>query len=73
MDSSALDANEYLISIRGNKVATGFVYPGKLMVIADQWDATGKPTPTDSIVNIDPTYQAQAYWVDRRKSMRKTT
>ena len=64
MDSSALDANEYLISIRGNKVATGFVYPGKLMVIADQWDATGKPTPTDSIVNIDPTYQAQAYWVD---------
>lgn len=64
MDSSALDSNEYLISIRGNKVANGFVYPGKLMVIADQWDATGKPTPADSIVNIDPTYQAQAYWVD---------
>ena len=64
MDSSALDSNEYLISIRGNKVATGFVYPGKLMVIADQWDSTGKPTPADSIVNIDPTYQAQAYWVD---------
>ena len=64
MDSSALDANEYLISIRGNKVATGFVYPGKLMVIADQWDATGKPIPPDSITNIDPTYQAEAYWVD---------
>ncbi len=64
MDSSALDANEYLISIRGNKVATGFVYPGKLMIIADQWDSTGKQTPADSIVNIDPTYQAQAYWVD---------
>ncbi len=64
MDSSALDANEYLISIRGNKVATGFVYPGKLMVIADQWDATGKPAPADTIVNIDPTYQANAYWVD---------
>ena len=64
MDSSALDDNEYLISIRGNKVATGFVYPGKLMVIADQWDATGKPTPADCIANIDPTYQAQAYWID---------
>ncbi len=64
MDSSALDANEYLISIRGNKVANGFVYPGKLMVIADQWDATGKPAPADTIVNIDPTYQANAYWVD---------
>ena len=64
MDSSALDANEYLISIRGNKVANGFVYPGKLMIIADQWDSTGKPTPADCIVNQDPTYNAQAYWVD---------
>ena len=64
MDSSALDANEYLISIRGNKVATGFVYPGRLMVIANQWDATGKPTPADCIVRLDPTYQANAYWVD---------
>ncbi len=64
MDSSALDANEYLISIRGNKVASGFVYPGKLMVIADQWDSTGKPAPADTIVNIDPTYQANAYWID---------
>ena len=42
MDSSALDANEYMISIRGNTVATGYVYPGKLMVIADQWDAMKK-------------------------------
>ncbi len=65
MDSSALDANEYLISIRGNTVATGFVYPGKYMVIADQWDSTGKPTPADAIVNVDPTYQAQAYWLDQ--------
>ncbi len=64
MDSSALDANEYLISIRGNKVANGFVYPGKRMILADQWDATGKPTPPDTIVNLDPTYQANAYWVD---------
>lgn len=64
MDSSALDANEYLISIRGNKVATGFVYPGRVMVIADQWDATGKPTPVDCISKDDPTYQAKAYWID---------
>lgn len=64
MDSSALDANEYLISIRGNTVATGNVYPGKLMVIADQWDALGKDVPKDAIVGIDPTYQTQAYWLD---------
>ncbi|MDD3237629.1 MAG: flagellar biosynthesis protein FlhA [Candidatus Gastranaerophilales bacterium] len=64
MDSSALDANEYLISIRGNTVATGKVYPGKNMVIADQWDALGKDVPKDAIVGVDPTYQTQAYWLD---------
>lgn len=63
MDSSALDANEYMISIRGNTVATGYVYPGKLMVIADQWDAMKKDVPQDAIIGIDPTYQTQAYWI----------
>lgn len=67
MDSSALDANEYLISIRGNTVATGFVYPGKYMVIADQWDSTGKAVPADAIKNVDPTYQAEAYWLDQQQ------
>ncbi len=64
MDSSALEANEYMISIRGNTVATGSVYPGKNMVIADQWDALGKDVPKDAIVGIDPTYQTQAYWLN---------
>ena len=63
MDSSALDANEYMISIRGNTVATGYVYPGKLMVIADQWDSLKKEVPQDAIIGIDPTYQTQAYWI----------
>ncbi len=64
MDSSAIEGNEYLIRIRGNIVATGYVYPGKYMIIADQWDATGQPVPENAIVGVDPTYQAQAYWVD---------
>ncbi len=64
MDSSALNSNEYLISIRGNTVATGTVYPGKLMVIADQWDSLGKDVPKDAIVSVDPTYQTQAYWLN---------
>lgn len=63
MDSSALEAEEYLISIRGNTVATGFVYPGRYMVIADQWDAVRKTVPEDAIVGVDPTYQTQAYWI----------
>lgn len=64
MDSSALESEEYLISIRGNTVATGFVYPGKFMVIADQWDAVRKTVPEDAIVGVDPTYQTQAYWIN---------
>lgn len=64
MDSSALDANEYMIAIRGNTVAIGKVYPGKNMVIADQWDSLGKDVPKDAIVGIDPTYQTQAYWLN---------
>ena len=64
MDSSALGSNEYMISVRGNTVAVGTVYPKKSMVIADQWDALGKEVPKDAIIGIDPTYQTQAYWMD---------
>lgn len=75
MDSSALDANEYMIQIRGNTVDTGYVYPGRLMVIADQWDAVKKEVPQDAIIGIDPTYQTQAYWItpDDAKSARSVT
>ena len=66
MDSSALDTNEYMISIRGNTVATGYVYPGKYMVIADQWDSMKKEVPDDAIIGIDPTYQTQAYWISAK-------
>ena len=64
MDSSAIGVNEYMISVRGNTVAVGTVYPKKVMVIADQWDATGREVPKDAIIGIDPTYQTQAYWLD---------
>lgn len=66
MDSSALEANEYVISIRNNVVASGFVYPGKFMVIADQWDSVKKTIPEDAIVGVDPTYQTQAYWISEQ-------
>lgn len=75
MDSSALEANEYVISIRNNVVASGYVYPGKYMVIADQWDSVKKTIPEDAIVGIDPTYQTQAYWISEEdaKAARNVT
>jgi hypothetical protein len=39
MDCSLLDNDEYCISVRNNKVATGFVYPNKCMINADEWDS----------------------------------
>lgn len=63
MDSSALNPNEYLISIRGNSVANGMVYPKRFMVIADQWNQSGVPLPKDAVEGLDPTYQTQAYWL----------
>jgi len=63
MDSSALGEYEYLIKVRGNIVATGEVYPGRFMVIAEQWDAAGLPPPQNVITSTDPTYQTQAYWL----------
>ena len=75
MDSSALESEEYLIAIRGNTVTTGFVYPGRYMVIADQWDSVRPTVPEDAIVGVDPTYQTQAYWVseDDAKATRAIT
>ena len=63
MDSSALEQTEYLISIRNNPVATGFVYPDRFMVLADQWDSMGYALPDDVIIAVEPTYQTQAYWL----------
>ncbi len=64
MDSTAIGDQEYLISIRNNDVSTGLVYPGRLMVMADQWDAMGKAVPQDVVTGIDPTYQQPVYWVN---------
>lgn len=63
MDSSALEANEYLISIRNNSVASGYVHADRFMVIAEQWEAAGKPVPQDVITGIDPTFQQPVYWI----------
>ncbi len=63
-DSSELKGNEYSISIRNNVVDTGFVYPDKYMVIADQWEATGKSIPENVILAEDPIHKVKAYWVD---------
>jgi flagellar biosynthesis protein FlhA len=63
MDSNALEPQEYLISIRGNPVASGRVYPGKFMILASMFGAYGVEVPDDGIKDVDPTYNTEAVWL----------
>ena len=63
-DSKELKENEYLILVRDNVVDTNFVYPGKYMVDANQWDVTGKTLPEDAITTDASVYKEKAYWVN---------
>lgn len=64
-DCSSLDSNEYVIFIRGNVVANGYVYPNKYMVIADEWDSKVGKVPENVIVGVDPTNEVQCYWLNK--------
>lgn len=63
MDSMSLGNNEYLISIRNNPVASGEVYPDRVMVLANLFETSGLIPPQDAVKAQDPTYGADAYWV----------
>jgi flagellar biosynthesis protein FlhA len=64
MDSNTLEANEYMLSIRGNPVATGKVYPGRFMILASYYQAYSTEPPENVVVDVDPTYNTQAYWLE---------
>lgn len=63
MDSMSIGNNEYLISIRNNPVATGVVYPDRVMLLANLFDAAGIQPPASAAQALDPTYGAEAYWI----------
>ena len=64
-NSDDLDEYQYSIMIRDIEVASGFVYPGKCMVPADDWNKKyNTELPEDAIVNVDPVNLAQCYWLD---------
>ena len=72
-DSSELKENEYCISIRNNVVDTGFVYPGKYMVIADQYEAKFDKIPEDAVDAEDPAYKTKVYWLNRSDAKEATS
>lgn len=60
-----LEPYEYMIFVRGNVVASGYVYPDKYMVLASEWDSYHDEIPENAIVGVEPVWQVQAYWVDK--------
>lgn len=64
MDSANLGPNEYLISIRGNPVASANVYPERYMIPANYFQAQNIRPPSNVITDMEPTYGLEeAYWL----------
>ena len=59
LDNMRIGAHEYAIYIRGTKVATGKLWPGKLMAVANE-RSVGKLTGQET---RDPAFGAPAVWI----------
>jgi len=59
-DNMSLDASSYRIKIRGNEVASGAVYPGKLLAM----DAGVASGPVTGVKTVEPAFGLDAYWID---------
>lgn len=59
-DNMSLDASSYRVKIRGNEVANGAVYPGKLLAM----DAGVASGPIAGSKTIEPAFGLDAYWIE---------
>lgn len=59
-DNLDLSLNEYVIKIQGVRAAKGKLFPGKILIIADDLDAL--PFPGENVE--EPVYKAPARWTD---------
>jgi flagellar biosynthesis protein FlhA len=57
---SASNEYEYVIRLNGNKIASGFLYPGKLLAI----NSNIASIHLDGIETKDPSYGLPAMWID---------
>jgi flagellar biosynthesis protein FlhA len=63
MDSNEIEPYEYLLSIRGNPVATGKVYPGYYMVLQSYFENYNLQPPAQVVQDVDATTGTPAYWI----------
>lgn len=62
-DFAQLDDNEYSIIIRGSEAASGFVYPDRYMVLAQEWDKKCGTIPEAAIISAAPEDISPCYWL----------
>lgn len=65
MDSCNLEPNEYKIYIRQEVVASGYVYPDRVIVLEKDLKANNIETPNNPIYGICYYTQEQCFWVDK--------
>ena len=65
-DFEKLDNNEYTIIVRGTEAGSGFVYPGRYMVIADDWEKKCDFIPEDAIISVTPIDNIQCFWLNEK-------
>lgn len=65
LENVELEPDEYRILVREQAVCSGFVYPNKYMVLADEWDAKVGDIPENKIFGFDSLYNSQCYWLDK--------
>ena len=68
INSAMLDANEYIIDLRGSKVLSGNVYPEHTMFYAAQANIGRKPKGT--IEGIDPVTNEKVFWGLRKAGLK---
>ena len=61
-DNLQLDANEYIIKIKGNKIASGNLFTNKYMLI----EPGGSDFEFDGIVAKEPAFGLDALWIDEK-------
>lgn len=63
MDSPEIEPYEYLISIRGNSVAIGKVYPGYYSVLQSYFENYGVPIPERAVQGMDASLNVPTVWL----------
>jgi flagellar biosynthesis protein FlhA len=59
-DRMSLPSHQYELSLLGSRIATGSLFPGRLLAI----DRSGMRNPLDGQETIDPVFGKRAYWIE---------